>query len=131
MRRLAPPVLALAAVVAAGCSSSSGPKAPKIGAARVFKLSDFRPQGEIRAGRPTTLSFSIDEPSGQTLTAYRTGAGPHTGVHLIVVRDDLSLIIHRHPPMGAGGRFSQPLEFPSPGRYRVVVDAYPRTNDPS
>ena len=44
------------------------------------------------------------------LAAYRTGAGPHTGVHLIIVSDDLSTIIHRHPPMQPGGRFQQQVE---------------------
>ena len=40
----------------------------------------------------------------QPLTKFRTGAGPHTGVHLIMVRSDLGTIIHLHPPVGAGGR---------------------------
>ena len=39
-----------------------------------------------------------------TMTKFRTGSGPHTGVHMIIVRDDLSVIIHRHPPMRPGGR---------------------------
>jgi hypothetical protein len=46
-------------------------------------------------------------------------------VHLIIVRHDLSLIIHRHPPIGPGGRISETIDFPSPGPYRVLVDAYP------
>ena len=125
MRRLVS-LLALAAL-ASGCSSSSGPAPPKIAPARVYKLAGFAPAGTVRPGRPTAISFAIDQPSGKTLTDYRTGSGPHTGVHLIVVRDDLSLIIHRHPPLGAGGRFSQRVVFPLPGRYRVIVDAYPKT----
>lgn len=100
-------------------------KAPAVGAARIFKLSDFRPAGTVRAGAPTTLSFVIDEPSGKALTSYRHGAGPHTGVHLIIVRSDLATIIHRHPPVGPNGTISQPVRFPAPGRYRVIVDAYP------
>jgi hypothetical protein len=117
--------LLLFAGAAAGCSGSGSPSAPKIPPARTFRLADFRPATSVAPDRPTTLSFRIVQPSGKTLTAYRTGAGPHTGIHLIVVRDDLSLIIHRHPPIGPGGSFSQRIVFPAPGRYRVIVDAYP------
>ena len=46
---------------------------------------------------------------------------------MIVVRADLSAIVHRHPPIGADGRISERLTLPAPGRYRVVIDAYPRT----
>ena len=46
-------------------------------------------------------------------------------MHLIVVRDDLGVIIHRHPPIAADGRISETIDFPSPGPYRVLVDAYP------
>jgi len=56
---------------------------------------------------------------------YKRGAGPHTGVHLIVVRRDLSVIIHRHPPVGPDGRISQVVDFPAAGPYRVLVDAFP------
>jgi hypothetical protein len=109
----------------AACSSS-GPKSITIGPARTFRLAGFQPSGVIRPGRPTTVAFTIDQPSGAALTAYRTGAGPHTGVHLIIVRNDLSLIIHRHPPVRPSGRFEQRVVFPAPGRYRVIVDAYPQ-----
>ena len=90
--------------------------------ARTFELAGFGPARVAHPG-PARLSFTIRQPSGKPLTTYRTGAGPHTGVHVIVVRDDLGTIIHRHPPIGAGGRIVQPTDFPSPGPYRVLVDA--------
>jgi len=127
MRRLAP--LLLLALAAAGCSSSSA-KQITIQPAKTYKLSGFQPSGQISPRKPTTVAFTIAQPSGSALTAYRTGAGPHTGVHLIIVSDDLSTIIHRHPPMKAGGRFEQRVVFPAPGRYRVIVDAYPRNGGP-
>jgi hypothetical protein len=127
MRRLAP-LLLLAAVVA-GCSSG-GAKKITIQPARTFKLSGFQPAAPVAPRKSTTVAFTIDQPSGSALTAYRTGAGPHTGVHLIIVSDDLSTIIHRHPPMRAGGRFEQRVVFPMPGRYRVIVDAYPQHGGP-
>jgi hypothetical protein len=127
MRRLAP--LMFLAALAAGCSSSNS-KQITIQAAKTFKLTGFQPAGPISPGKTTTITFTIEQPSGSALTAYRTGAGPHTGVHLIIVSDDLSTIIHRHPPMQAGGRFEQKVVFPAAGRYRVIVDAYPRNGGP-
>src|ERR671939_1930726 len=125
-------LLATAAVLlAAGCSSSSSrPAAPTIAAARTYHLAGFRPAGAVRAGKPVVVSFRIDQPSGAALVDYRRGSGPHTGVHLIVVRDDLSVIIHRHPKVAADGSIRQPLVLPKPGPYRVLVDAYPNLSGP-
>jgi hypothetical protein len=127
MRRLAPFLLLTA--LAAGCSSS-GSKQIAIQPAKTYKLTGFQPAAPVSPRKPTTVAFTIQQPSGSALTAYRTGAGPHTGVHLIIVSDDLSTIIHRHPPMQAGGRFEQQVVFPAAGRYRVIVDAYPRNGGP-
>ncbi|HET8605781.1 MAG TPA: hypothetical protein VFL66_02005 [Gaiellaceae bacterium] len=136
MRRTAAAVAAVAAAAAvaalAGCGGGSSTAGPSItvGAARVYRLAGFRPAGAVRAGKPTTVSFTIMQPDGKPLTAYKHGAGPHNGVHLILVRSDLSAIIHRHPPVAASGRISQRVVFPEPGRYRVVIDAYPKTSGP-
>jgi hypothetical protein len=113
-----------AVALLAGCSSSSRPSAPTIEPARTFELSGFEPLSVGRAG-PTRLSFTIRQPSGQPLTDYRRGAGPHTGVHVIVVRRDLGVIIHRHPPIGPNGRIVEEVDLPTPGPYRMLVDAYP------
>jgi hypothetical protein len=111
-------------LVLAGCGSS-GSKAITVGAARTYDLAGFRPSAPAKAGVPTTVAFTIRQPSGSPLTAYRRGSGPHTGIHLIIVKSDLSTIIHQHPPVGPDGRLEQKVVFPTPGRYRVVVDAYP------
>jgi hypothetical protein len=115
------------ALAAAACGSSSSPSFPTVGAARQYELAGFRPATPVQPGRPTTLAFTIRQPSGQPLTRFRRGPGPHTGVHLIIVRSDLGDIIHRHPPVGVDGRIAQQVVFPAPGRYRVVVDVYPAT----
>ena len=83
-----------------------------------------------RAGRSPLATRSPSPspcccPSGKPLTQYRTGSGPHTGVHLIIVRDDLAYIIHQHPPIGPNGLLRQTVTFPAPGPYRVLVDVYP------
>jgi hypothetical protein len=116
----------LVALAASGCgggSSSSG--FPQIKAARTYALADFTPARPVVVGKPVRLAFVIRQPSGQPLTAYRHGAGPHNGVHVIIVRRDLAVIIHRHPPVAANGTISEKLTFTEPGPYRVVVDAYP------
>jgi hypothetical protein len=120
-------VLVTAAAVLAGCGGggSSAPSFPTVGAAKTYELAQFKPAGPVRAGTPTTVSFVIKQPNGQPLTHYKRGAGPHTGVHLIIVRRDLSTIIHQHPPIAANGVASVPVTFTEPGPYRVVIDAYP------
>jgi hypothetical protein len=120
-------VLVAAAVTLAGCGGggSAAPKFPQVGAARTYQLVQFKPAGPVRAGTPTTVSFVIEQPNGKPLTQYRRGAGPHTGVHLIIVRRDLLTIIHQHPPIAANGVASIPVTFTEPGPYRVVIDAYP------
>ena len=121
-------VLAMAlCVLVAGCGSSAGTLT--VGAARTFKLAQFTP-ATFQPGKPQRISFTIEQPSGAPLTSYRTGAGPHTGVHLIIVRSDLGAIVHKHPPIGPDGRITEEVTLPTPGRYRVVIDAYPRLSGP-
>jgi hypothetical protein len=120
--------LAVSAGLLSGCGSSSNSGAvsvPKIAPARTFALSGFTPASGVAAGHPTTVSFSVTMPNGQPLTSYKTGPGPHTGVHLIIVRNDLAYIIHEHPPIGPDGKLTQQVTFPAPGPYRVLVDVYP------
>ena len=72
-------------------------------------------------------SFAVRTPGrhGAARTTAR-GAGPHTGVHLIIVRDDLSSIIHKHPPIPPSGKLALPVDARrAPGRYHVLVDVYP------
>jgi hypothetical protein len=88
------------------------------------------PQAPITPNRPTTVAFTVRQPDGSPLTRYRHGSGPHTGVHLIIVRSDLATIIHRHPPVGPDGRIADRIVFPKPGTYRVVVDVYPQLAGP-
>ena len=118
--------MALAAVLSAcGSSGSSSPSIPTVAPAKTFKLAGFQPGAAVRADRPVEISFHIVLPSGKTLTRFKTGAGPHTGVHLIIVRNDLSAIVHRHPKVAPDGTVRQSVTFPAPGKYHVLVDVYP------
>jgi hypothetical protein len=129
IRALAPVVLGVALLAGCGGSSSSQ-QVPTIQPARTFDLEHFEPAVAAEPGEPTTVSFTIRQPSGATLTSFRRGAGPHTGVHLIFVRRDLGAIIHHHPPIGADGEIRDSVTFPTPGTYRLVVDAYPNLSGP-
>jgi hypothetical protein len=131
MRARIVPALALAALVAiaAGCggSHSAGPPI-KVQPARTYHLSGFTPTAPVTPNKRTTVTFTITQPDGRALTAYRHGAGPHNGVHVIFVRRDLSVIIHHHPPVAADGKVNDTVTFPAPGPYRVVIDAYPKNS---
>ena len=124
------PSVVIGVLVVALCGAACGlrlvaRRADHVGAARTFRLAQFTP-ATFEPGKPQQISFTIEQPSGAPLTSYRTGPGPHTGVHLIIVRSDLGAIVHKHPPIGADGRITEEITLPTPGRYRVVIDAYPK-----
>jgi hypothetical protein len=124
-------LLLAAATAVTGCGSGGGsPSAPVVGAAKVYHLAGFSPTGTVQPGKPVTVSFTVAQPSGAPLVHYRTGPGPHVGVHLIIVRDDLATIIHRHPPIAANGLIRQRVVFTKPGPYHVLIDLYPATSGP-
>jgi hypothetical protein len=113
------------AISACGSSSGATVTGPTVQPARIFTLGNFAPAGTIAPNHPVTMTFNVQQPNGKPLTQYKTGPGPHTGVHLIIVRNDLAYIIHDHPPVRPDGTFKQTVTFPAPGPYRVLVDIYP------
>jgi hypothetical protein len=117
-------------VVLAGCGggSSSSPTI-SVQPAREFRL-QTQSSGVPTAGKPTRITYSIKQPDGSNLTKFKHGAGPHTGVHVIYVRDDLGAIVHHHPHIAANGSFTDTVRFPSGGPYRVVIDVYPQQSTP-
>ncbi|MGZ4389349.1 MAG: hypothetical protein ACXVZL_08210 [Gaiellaceae bacterium] len=120
----------LLALAGCGGGSSSTPPALTVQPAHTYRLAGFAPAAPMRAGKPTTVTFTIVQPSGRPLTAYHHGAGPHNGVHLIIVKRDLSVIVHLHPPVAPDGKITDTITLPSPGPYRVVIDAYPAKTTP-
>jgi hypothetical protein len=127
-RAVAVLAVGVSAIALAACASSGGSSVnvPKVAPARIFTLTGFEPSAPVTPHHPVTVSFSVQLPSGKPLTRYRTGSGPHTGVHLILVRDDLAYIIHEHPPVGPDGVLKQTVTFPAPGPYHVLADVYPQ-----
>jgi hypothetical protein len=108
----------------AGCGGGGGSPGPTIsvGAAKQYSL--------LARHAGHTLTLKILQPDGAPLTRFKTGAGPHTGVHVIVVRRDLATILHVHPPVAASGSFRADVSSLPPGPYRVVVDVYPAQQSP-
>lgn len=89
-------LLLAVAGLAAGCGGGAGAIVlSSVPPAASYSVGSFAPAGAVTAGKPVTISSDIRQPSGAPLTQFATGPGPHTGVHLILVRDDLSSIIHR------------------------------------
>jgi hypothetical protein len=115
----------------AGCGGggSSGGPTISIQPAGQTRL-EFKTIGPAVAGKPTKISMEIIQPNGKPLTKFKRGGGPHTGVHLIMVRNDLAEIVHRHPPIAANGHMSDTVVFPAGGPYRVIVDVYPQNSTP-
>ena len=115
----------LLAVALAGCGGSATVAPPTVAPAAVYALTHVTPAGSIAPSRPVRVSFQIRLPNGSALIHFKTGPGPHVGVHLIFVRDDLAYIIHLHPPVGHSATIATTVVFPAPGPYRMVVDVYP------
>jgi hypothetical protein len=133
-RRIAPVLVAGAAALclaACGGSSSSGTPTITVGAARTYHVAGFGPTKGIVAGKSTLMHFTIVKPDGTPLTQFREGSGPHTGADLIIVRSDDSHVLYEDSDIHARGRITQPVVFPAPGRYRVVIDVYPKQTSPT
>ena len=121
-------VLGLVALCLAACggTSSSGQPSIPIHAASVYHIAGFGPRRGIVAGKPVLMRFTILQPNGKPLTQYREGKGPHTGADLVIVRSDDSNVLYIDTEDHRNGLISQRVVFPTPGRFRVVIDAYPK-----
>lgn len=86
-------------------------------------------QAPAAAGEPGTLSFQIQDASGDPVTQYTTSHD--RDLHLIVARSDGSQFRHVHPVLDAStGTWSTPWEWVDAGSYRVFADFTPQAADP-
>ena len=124
-------VLATIGLAACGGSGGGTVSVPAVTPAKTYSLQSFKPAAPVVPGQPATISFKIQQPSGQSLTAYRKCCDPHAGVDLIIVRSDDSHLQYDDSDISPSGQVSQPVVFPTPGRYRVIIDAYPAHVSPT
>lgn len=103
----------------AGCGGGGGTGSIAVQRAHTYSL--------VARQTASIETLRILQPDGTPLTRFKRGPGPHTGVHVIVVRRDLSAVLHEHPAVHANGDFSVDVASLPPGPYRVVVDVYPAT----
>jgi hypothetical protein len=110
----------------AGCGSGGGGGNGTITTARpkTIHVADFKPDAPVQPGKPFTVSFTIEKPDGSTLTTFKTGSGPHTGVHLIFVRNDLAVLVHKHPKIASDGTIKEEVTLPNAGPYELLIDVY-------
>ena len=44
-------------------------------AAHTYRLAGFQPAGKVEAGKPAKIAFTIEQPNGKPLTAYKRAPG--------------------------------------------------------
>jgi hypothetical protein len=79
-----------------------------------------------KAGSAQTLSFSIDDSTGNALLDYQVEQTKK--LHLIVVRADLTGYQHLHPTLDTKGIWSIPADLSNAGKWRVIADFTPIKN---
>lgn len=72
------------------------------------------------AGKRQQLAFTVVDGAGRPVRDFEVT--DEKRMHLIVVRRDLTGFQHLHPTLGAGGRWTTPLQLDEPGSYRVLAD---------
>jgi hypothetical protein len=75
---------------------------------------------ELRRGREETLSFRIEDASGQIVRDF--DVEHEKRMHLIVARRDLTGFQHLHPEQAADGSWRTPVRLDDAGSYRLFAD---------
>ena len=118
----------------AGCGSAlKAPltTGPTVLPARAFGLADFKPVDADRCRSDGAGLLHDPHPLGNAAHRVQECCEPHAGVDLIIVRSDDSHVQYVDADAIPAGRSASPSSFPTPGRYRIVVDAYPKVTGPT
>lgn len=76
-----------------------------------------------RAGASETVRFTIADPDGQPLAAYRLDQTKR--LHFYAIRSDLSGFQHVHPTLGSDGMWTATLSTVAPGSWRLYAAFIP------
>jgi hypothetical protein len=92
------------------------------------KTSDLKPvwklpSERLQANQSAPVQFQLLNADGNPLTQY--DIVHEKKLHLIVVSEDLNYFNHLHPDMQSAGVFTQMLNLPRGGRYKLIADATP------
>ncbi|MGD9695235.1 MAG: hypothetical protein AB7V42_06190 [Thermoleophilia bacterium] len=91
------------------------------GAAPAAEGLSLRPErSELPRGRSAELAFRVVDRDGVPVTRF--DARHERGMHLIVVRSDLTGFQHLHPEMGGDGLWTTPIVLPEAGVHRAYAD---------
>ncbi len=85
---------------------------------------DFTSAKPLLAGRTNQLRFTLRAANGAAALTERFLGAP---MHLVIVKDDLSVMLHAHPETHRPGQAAIlfPQVFPRPGNYRVFAQCRP------
>lgn len=91
---------------------------------RAFKV-DFKSEpGEIQAGVPATLSFTVKDKQGGVVKDLQIVH--EKPMHLLVVSRDLGEFYHIHPEQSEDGSYRVQHTFPNGGEYKLYADFTPQ-----
>ena len=93
------------------------------GEASQFRSELKAESGEIKAGGPTTLVFTVKNAGGETVRDLQVVH--EKPMHLLVVSSDLAEFAHIHPEPQADGTYKVTYTFPSGGGYKLYADFTP------
>jgi hypothetical protein len=79
--------------------------------------------GEVRAGQPATLRFTVKDQSGAVVRNLQTVH--EKPMHLLIVSSDLAEFYHIHPEPQADGSYRVTHTFPNGGSFRLYADYTP------
>lgn len=80
--------------------------------------------GEIQAGQPSTLSFTVKDRQGAIVSDLPIVH--EKPMHLLIVSADLAEFYHVHPDQSADGSYKVTHTFPNGGAYKLYADFTPK-----
>lgn len=91
---------------------------------RDFTLDFLSEPGEIQAGTPATLVFTVKDKRGATVKDLQIVH--EKPMHLLIVSKDLAEFYHVHPEPSADGSYRVQHTFPNGGDYKLYADFTPK-----